>query len=148
MIAVACLSESLMRKVSVLRKIVFESRISWSESENLASSKMQTKQVICFILIKRDEIATMHSPSYWGTNVGIRSVIAGVRTTESCKFQKQAPKRSFLKHFSEKKNDNAILIIRGTYIYRETSNNYFFQRRTCSMHKHRHIVKPMIFVST
>ena len=42
----------------------------------------------------------------------------------------------------------AILVIDGTYIYIEKSSKFQFQRRSYSMHKHRPLVKPMVFVST
>lgn len=42
----------------------------------------------------------------------------------------------------------AILILDGTYVYIQKSNNFSFQRRTYSMHKNRPLVKPMIIVST
>ncbi|XP_060552147.1 uncharacterized protein LOC132713522 [Ruditapes philippinarum] len=45
-------------------------------------------------------------------------------------------------------NDQAILVLDGTYIYINKSNNFQFQRRSFSMHKHRPLVKPMIIVST
>lgn len=42
----------------------------------------------------------------------------------------------------------AILVIDGTYIYIQKSSQFEFQRRSYSMHKHRPLVKPMVFVST
>ncbi|XP_060081090.1 scavenger receptor cysteine-rich type 1 protein M160-like [Ylistrum balloti] len=42
----------------------------------------------------------------------------------------------------------AILVIDGTYIYIQKSGQFMFQRRSYSMHKHRPLVKPMIFVTT
>ncbi|CAC5410204.1 unnamed protein product [Mytilus coruscus] len=42
----------------------------------------------------------------------------------------------------------AILVIDGTYIYIQKSGQFQFQRRTFSMHKHRPLVKLMVFVST
>ena len=44
--------------------------------------------------------------------------------------------------------DQAILVLDGTYIYINKSNNFQFQRRSFSMHKCRPLVKPMIIVST
>ncbi|KAK3107904.1 hypothetical protein FSP39_024854 [Pinctada imbricata] len=41
-----------------------------------------------------------------------------------------------------------ILVIDGTYIYIQKSNNFQFQRKSYSMHKNRPLVKPMIIVST
>ncbi|XP_069107262.1 uncharacterized protein [Argopecten irradians] len=42
----------------------------------------------------------------------------------------------------------AILVIDGTYIYIQKSGQYLFQRRSYSMHKHKPLVKPMMFVTT
>ena len=42
----------------------------------------------------------------------------------------------------------AILVVDGTYIYIQKSNNFQFQRRSYSMHKHRPLVKPMVMVTT
>ncbi|CAG2231242.1 unnamed protein product [Mytilus edulis] len=42
----------------------------------------------------------------------------------------------------------AILVVDGTYIYIQKSGNFQFQRRSFSMHKHRPLVKPMVFVTT
>ena len=42
----------------------------------------------------------------------------------------------------------AILVLDGTYIYINKSNNFQFQRRSYSVHKGRPLVKPMIIVST
>lgn len=41
-----------------------------------------------------------------------------------------------------------ILVLDGTYIYIEKSNNFHFQRRSYSMHKGRPLVKPMVIVTT
>ena len=45
-------------------------------------------------------------------------------------------------------NDVAIIVADGTYVYIEKSSNYTFQRRSYSVHKGRHLVKPMMLVST
>ena len=45
-------------------------------------------------------------------------------------------------------NEQAILVLDGTYIYINKSNNFQFQRRSYSMHKGRPLVKPMVIVST
>lgn len=42
----------------------------------------------------------------------------------------------------------AILVIDGTYIYIQKSGQFRFQRRSYSTHKHRSLVKPMMFVTT
>ena len=46
------------------------------------------------------------------------------------------------------KNEQAILILDGTYIYVNKSNNFQFQRCSYSIHKGRHLVKPVVIVST
>ena len=42
----------------------------------------------------------------------------------------------------------AILVLDGTYIYIEKSGNFSFQRRSFSVHKGRHLVKPMVITTT
>lgn len=41
-----------------------------------------------------------------------------------------------------------IIIADGTYIYIEKSSNYFYQKKTYSLHKYRNLVKPFLFVCT
>ncbi|WAR05939.1 hypothetical protein MAR_021308, partial [Mya arenaria] len=41
-----------------------------------------------------------------------------------------------------------ILVLDGTYIYIQKSQNHHFQRRSYSMHKGRPLVKPMVIVTT
>lgn len=45
-------------------------------------------------------------------------------------------------------DEKAILVLDGTYIYVQKSTDFAFQRRSFSMQKHRHLVKPMMIVST
>jgi hypothetical protein len=45
-------------------------------------------------------------------------------------------------------DDQVIIVMDGTYLYMQKSSNNEFQRRTFSMHKHRHLIKPMITTST
>ena len=42
----------------------------------------------------------------------------------------------------------AILVLDGTYIYIEKSNNFNFQRRSYSLHKGRPLIKPMVITTT
>ena len=42
----------------------------------------------------------------------------------------------------------ALLVLDGTYIYIQKSNNFSFSRRSYSLHKHRPLVKPMMVVTT
>ena len=44
--------------------------------------------------------------------------------------------------------NQAILVLDGTYIYINKSNNFQFQRRSYSLHKGRPLVKIMMIVST
>ncbi|XP_053388915.1 uncharacterized protein LOC128546094 [Mercenaria mercenaria] len=41
-----------------------------------------------------------------------------------------------------------ILVLDGTYIYIQKSQNHHFQRRSYSIHKGRPLVKPMVIVTT
>ncbi|CAC5373715.1 unnamed protein product [Mytilus coruscus] len=50
--------------------------------------------------------------------------------------------------FGEIASNNAILVLDGTYIYVDKSNNFHFQRRSYSTHKGRPLVKPMIVCTT
>ena len=45
-------------------------------------------------------------------------------------------------------NSEAILVLDGTYIYIQKSNNFQFQRRSYSFHKGRPLVKVMVVVTT
>ncbi|CAC5415677.1 unnamed protein product [Mytilus coruscus] len=45
-------------------------------------------------------------------------------------------------------SNNAILVLDGTYIYVDKSNNFHFQRRSYTTHKDRPLVKPMIVCTT
>ena len=50
--------------------------------------------------------------------------------------------------FGNLEKPSAILVLDGTYIYIEKSNNFLFQRRSYSLHKGRPLVKPMGITST
>ena len=50
--------------------------------------------------------------------------------------------------FGVEGNPPAILVIDGTYVDIQKSTTFAFQRRTYSQHKHRSLVKPMVFVTT
>lgn len=52
------------------------------------------------------------------------------------------------KEFFCPSDEKAILVLDGTYIYVQKSTDFAFQRRSFSMQKHRHLVKPMMIVST
>ena len=45
-------------------------------------------------------------------------------------------------------DDQVILVLDGTYIFIQKSNNFNFQRRSFSLHKGRPLVKPMVVVTT
>ncbi len=44
--------------------------------------------------------------------------------------------------------DQIVLVADGTYVFCQKSSNNEFQRRTYSIHKHRHLVKPMIITAS
>ena len=50
--------------------------------------------------------------------------------------------------FGSVEKNQVILVLDGTYIYVNKSNNFHFQRRSYSMHKGRPLIKPMVIVST
>ncbi|CAC5360913.1 unnamed protein product [Mytilus coruscus] len=56
--------------------------------------------------------------------------------------------RPLAKTLLDADNDNMILVLDGTYIYIQKSNNFSFQRKSFSLHKSRSLVKPMVVVST
>ncbi|CAF1543483.1 unnamed protein product [Adineta ricciae] len=45
-------------------------------------------------------------------------------------------------------NRQIVVVIDGTYLYVQKSMNNELQRRTYSLHKHRHLVKPMVITTT
>lgn len=45
-------------------------------------------------------------------------------------------------------DDQAIIVMDGTYLYVQKSSNNSFQRRSFSMHKYRNLIKPMIVTAT
>ena len=45
-------------------------------------------------------------------------------------------------------NNQAILVLDGTYLYIQKSSDYSFQRRSYSLHKHRPLIKPMVIVGS
>ena len=45
-------------------------------------------------------------------------------------------------------NQQVVVVMDGTYLYVQKSANNELQRHTYSMHKHRHLVKPMIITTT
>ncbi|CAF4439115.1 unnamed protein product, partial [Rotaria magnacalcarata] len=50
--------------------------------------------------------------------------------------------------FTKPGDNNAILILDGTYVYVQKSANNIVQRKTFSLHKGRPLIKPMMLVST
>ena len=46
------------------------------------------------------------------------------------------------------RDDQLIIVMDSTYLYLQKSSNNEFQRRSFSMHKHRHLIKPMITTAT
>lgn len=47
-----------------------------------------------------------------------------------------------------KAEDEAVLLLDGTYIFIQKSGDYYFQRRSYSLHKNRPLVKPMMVVGS
>lgn len=58
--------------------------------------------------------------------------------------------RPFARRLSIADDDNhtVILVTYGTYIYKRNSANSFFQKQSFSSHKGRHLVKPIMQVTT
>lgn len=56
--------------------------------------------------------------------------------------------RALAKTLFDVGENELILVLDGTYIYIQKSQNFTFQRRSFSFHKARPLVKPMIVVST
>jgi hypothetical protein len=56
--------------------------------------------------------------------------------------------RPLAKELLQANNNEVILVLDGTYIYIQKSNNFQFQRRSYSIHKGRPLVKPMVIVTT
>ncbi|XP_076107099.1 uncharacterized protein LOC143075538 [Mytilus galloprovincialis] len=98
-------------------------------------------------------------------NVGKDSIRRAVTTVRKNLMQTFVPKHLGFNHISREnlienhtrplaqtlfgnEFNPAILVIDGTYIYIQKSGQFQFQRRTFSMHKHRPLVKPMVFVTT
>lgn len=50
--------------------------------------------------------------------------------------------------FGEQGDPGATLVIYGTNIYIQMSDNFLFHRRTYSIHKGRPLVKPMVICTT
>lgn len=50
--------------------------------------------------------------------------------------------------FGSIEKNQVILVLDGTYIYVNKSNNFHFQRRSYSIHKGRPLIKPMVVVTT
>ncbi|XP_056014968.1 uncharacterized protein LOC125654892 [Ostrea edulis] len=93
----------------------------------------------------------------------LRRAIASVRQSLVCSF---VPQNLGLQHisreevigkhtrslahtlFGSSRNTEAVLVLDGTYIYIQKSNNFQFQRRSYSLHKGRPLVKAMVVVTT
>lgn len=50
--------------------------------------------------------------------------------------------------FGDIGNSQVILVLDGTYIYIQKSNNFYFQRRSYNVHKGRPFVKAVVVVTT
>ena len=45
-------------------------------------------------------------------------------------------------------NQQVVVVMDGTYLYIQKSSHNELQRRTYSMHKHRHLIKAMVITTT
>ncbi len=45
-------------------------------------------------------------------------------------------------------DQQVVVVMDGTYLYIQKSHHNELQRRTYSMHKHRHLIKPMVITTT
>lgn len=85
----------------------------------------------------RQELSIHFTPKYLGFNHISRASIINNHTRPLAQ-----------ELFGSPYEQQAILILDGTYIYIQKSYNFHFQRRSYSMHKNRPLVKPMIIVSS
>lgn len=86
----------------------------------------------------RNDLVTEFVPRHLGFNhITREEVISRVLAIPNALFgNPEAP-------LSERR---AIVILDGTYIYLQKSSNYFFQRKSYSLHKFRHLLKPFLIV--
>lgn len=85
----------------------------------------------------RNALMTSFVPKHLGFNHISRQSVISDHTR---------PLAQFL--FGDQGDPRAILVIDGTYIYIQKSDNFHFQRRTYSMYKGRPLVKPMVICTT
>ena len=83
----------------------------------------------------RKAIALEFTPQHLGFSHCSRDDILERRTSTACRL------------FSLQTTSSLITIWDGTYVYTQKSSNNAFQRSTYSMHKQRHLVKPMMCVA-
>lgn len=50
--------------------------------------------------------------------------------------------------FGDDSNSKAIVIADATYVYIQKSSNYYFQKKTYSLHKYRNLIKPFLIVAS
>lgn len=96
-------------------------------------SKSSVRRAIATV---REALMRSFVPLY----LGFESV---TRESILCNHTRQLAKSLFCSS-----SDKIVLVLDGTYIYINKSNNYKFQRRTYSLHKGRPLVKPMVIVTT
>jgi hypothetical protein len=86
----------------------------------------------------------------------VRSVLAARFVSENLGFQ-HITRSDVIQHhtrqiaktiFGNDVDNQAILVLDGTYIYINKSGNFKFQRQSFSLHKGRPLVKPMVIVTT
>lgn len=142
----------------------FEDLVSHAKSIR-ASKNRSIKTCIALLLVKlRTGLSNrMLSTLFNVEKTGVRRAISTARKELTQNF---TPKYVGFEHISRQDiiNDHtrplaqellgdlvnrpAILVVDGTYIFIQKSNNFKFQRRSYSLHKNRPLVKPMMIVST
>ena len=88
-----------------------------------------------------DSVRRSLMTSFVPQNLGLQHV-----TRESVITEHTRPLAQKL--FGNESSSQVILVLDGTYIYIQKSNNFAFQRRSFSFHKGRPLMKPMIVVTT
>ena len=132
---------------------------------NTPTRDVRTTIGIFFFKIRSGLSNKLLSVIFGITKSSIRRAITSVRLTLMAKF---VPNNLGLQHISREDlienhtrqlatslftNDSGdssrlILVLDGTYIYIQKSQNHRFQRRSYSIHKGRPLVKPMVIVTT
>lgn len=148
-----------------LRKCDFDDLLLHVQSADVRPSKTRTVRTCLAIFLTKMKTAmdnNMLGVLFNMSKPQIRRAVSSIRQVLSNKF---VPNHLGFKHitrdavisehtrplakelFSPTFNQ-AILVLDGTYIYVQKSSQFSFQRRSYSMHKQRHLLKPMMIVTT